>query len=391
MRLPQISAASVSASFVAVYNYFISDNDGNDEDLKSELSKTKEKELDFIIRLATTAAYADGEMNNDEKEIIIGYIESYQKNFKSSDFFKKLDDILDKPCDMNELHQRWEALESKNKDEWEKIIKEIIGADNQYTDCEKAFLFRCNLMINGFPDQKLFMLTDDGNKKSTLSLEYIQRNNLPYGCYINKNTLNEFLVVHPAHIKSEERELIPISEFFSDSFLTSQDTELVNAARIAGAKKVTIFTDSKQASSISSELGLDADASCISSKAEVNVSDIYSDSDKKVIVYEFKGSETSLMRKLKSAFNTPEREILRNSKWLQYDSELTEFVRSCFSENKLTYFSREISTETQRNVIHSAKIATKCNLIKVNPEVNLSLERKEKLFQSTEKKYVVEF
>ncbi|HDI3178878.1 TPA: hypothetical protein PMB28_003498, partial [Vibrio cholerae] len=202
---------------------------------------------------------------------------------------------------------------------------------------------------------------------------------------------NEFLVVHPAHIKSEERELIPISEFFSDSFLTSQDTELVNAARIAGAKKVTIFTDSKQASSISSELGLNADASCISSKAEVNVSDIYSDSDKKVIVYEFKGSETSLMRKLKSAFNTPEREILRNSKWLQYDSELTEFVRSCFSENKLTYFSREISTETQRNVIHSAKIATKCNLIKVNPEVNLSLERKEKLFQSTEKKYVVEF
>ncbi|EHY0954761.1 hypothetical protein NMT15_003474 [Vibrio cholerae] len=88
MRLPQISAASVSASFVAVYNYFISDNDGNDEDLKSELSKTKEKELDFIIRLATTAAYADGEMNNDEKEVIIGYIESYQKRFKSSDFFK---------------------------------------------------------------------------------------------------------------------------------------------------------------------------------------------------------------------------------------------------------------------------------------------------------------
>lgn len=56
-----------------------------------------------------------------------------------------------------------------------------------------------------------------------------------------QNTLNEFLVVHPAHIKSEERELIPISEFFSDSFLTSQDTELVNAARIAGAKKVTIL------------------------------------------------------------------------------------------------------------------------------------------------------
>lgn len=398
MPLPLIAAAGVGAGLVAAYNYFMDDEDKTNpkaevKPKKPQLTKAKQKELDFMVKLATAAAYADGNISEEEEKVINGYIESQVSKYEDSDFLRSLQ--IEAPCCLDELQRRWEVINDSAHDSWIKIIEEIIGADNQHTNCEKAFLYRCNLMFQGVPDQKLFMLTDDKEKKSTLSLDYLEPGEQLDG-YLLVNALpNEFLVVHPAHMKSPLKELIPISEFFDDSFLTNQDTELVNAARIAGAKKVTIFSDSKRSESTSTDIEINAGVSqkAVSGSiaSEVGASSVYSTMDNKVIVYEFAGSETSVMNKLKSRFISPEKEILRQSAWLKHDPDLTEFVRSCFSENKLRYFKKSISTESQRNIIFSARTAANCKLIKVSSEAKSALERKGEIFESSEKMYEVAF
>ncbi|ENM3890305.1 DUF533 domain-containing protein [Vibrio cholerae] len=398
MPLPLIAAAGVGAGLVAAYNYFMNDEEKTNDTAevkskKPQLTKAKQKELDFMVKLATAAAYADGNISEEEEKVINGYIESQVSKYEESDFLRNLQ--IEAPCSMDELHRRWEAINDCAHESWNKIVEDIIGADNQHTDCEKAFLYRCNLMFQGVPDQKLFMLTEDSEKKSTLSLDYLDPSVELEGYLLTNAVPNEFLVVHPAHRKSQLKELIPISEFFDDSFLTNQDTELVNAARIAGAKKVTIFSDSKRSESTSTDIEINAGvghkAVSGSIASGVGASNVYSTSDNKVIVYEFTGGETSLMNKLKSRFRSPEKEILRQSAWLQHDPDLTEFVRSCFSENKVKYFKKTISTESQRNILFSARVAANCKLIKVSSEAKSALERKGEIFESSEKMYEVTF
>lgn len=398
MPLPLIAAAGVGAGLVAAYKYFTDDKDKTNDKTeekpnKPQLTKAQQKELDFMVKLATAAAYADGNISEEEEKVINGYIESQVSRYEDSDFLRNLQ--IEAPCSMDELQRRWEVINDSAHESWNKIIEEIIGADNQHTDCEKAFLYRCNLMFKGVPDQKLFMLTEDKERKSTLSLDYLDPSVQLDGYLLDNALPNEFLVVHPAHRKSPLKELIPISEFFDDSFLTNQDTELVNAARIAGAKKVTIFSDSKRSESTSTDIEIKANVGhktvSGSFASGVGAANVYSTTDNKVIVYEFSGSETGLMNKLKLKFTSPEKEILRQSAWLQHDPDLTEFVRSCFSENKVRYFKKSISTESQRNIIFSARVAANCNLIKVSSEAKSALERKSEIFESSEKMYEVIF
>ncbi|RYU63769.1 DUF533 domain-containing protein [Aliivibrio finisterrensis] len=396
MALPLIAAAGVGAGLVAAYKYFTEDkkqNGSNNKIEKPTLTKDKEKELNFIVKLATAAAYADGNISEEEESVIKGYIESQISTYGSSDFLRSLQ--IEAPCDLEELQRRWEVINDSAHESLNKIIEAVIGADNQHTDCEKAFLYRCNLMFQGVPDQKLFMLTHDKTKKSSLSLDYLDPNNKPSDYLFTNTVLDEFLVVHPAHKKSQIKELIPISEFFDDSFLTNQDSELINAARIAGAKKVTIFSDSKRAESTSTDIEMNMSVNnkitSGSIASEVCASNIYSTTDNKVIVYEFEGGETSIFNKLKAKLLSPEDEILRKSAWLQHDPDLTEFVRSCFSDNKVKYFKKSISTESQRNIIFSAKIAANCKLIKVSADAKCALDRKGKIFESSEKMYEVAF
>jgi hypothetical protein len=89
--------------------------------------------------------------------------------------------------------------------------------------------------------------------------------------------------------------------------------------------------------------------------------------------------------------NSPEKSILKQSAWLQNDADLTEFVRSCFSDNKIRYFRKEISTESQRNIIFSAQVASRCKLVKVSTEVDATLDKKAKIFEASEKMYEVKF
>lgn len=83
--------------------------------------------------------------------------------------------------------------------------------------------------------------------------------------------------------------------------------------------------------------------------------------------------------------------ILKKSKWLQYDADLTEFVRSCFSDNKITHFSKEISTQLQSNAANSAKVATECKLFKISGSVKAQLDKKIEYYETKTKKYLVEF
>lgn len=400
MPLPFIAAGiGIGAGLVAAYNYFTEDDNvkkgtGHTPPSKKELTPQKERELDFLIRLATSAAHADGVLCESEKKVIEKVINKAKSDFKSSEFLNELTNYLDQPDSFENLNRRWQAL-GDNVKEFEKtvstLIREVIDADKVRTEAENAFLYRCKLMLSGLPDQQLYMLTDNVDANSTLSLEYLLKDKLPPTLTLSTERKGEMLLIHPANIHSDTQELIPISYLLSDSFLTSQDTELVNAARVAGAKKVRIFIDSKSSSSISADIDSSVESKAFEASSNVDVADSFRSSDKKIIVYEFQGQVTSVMNKLKTKFHSPEKELLKNSKWLQYDEDLTEFVRSCFSDNKLKLFSKEISTMKQRNVVSSAKLAIDCKILKGLPSAKADLEAKAKLFDSTEKKYEVYF
>lgn len=394
MPIPFIAAGvGLGAGIVAAYNYFKED-DKKDTKSKSQVKETlspqQEKELDFLIRLAISAAYADGVLCKDERSLIEGFINEAKEQYEHSDFFEDLLDKFEQPDSFDSLNRRWNALDIDHTVFVNKV-KQVIDADKQRTDAENAFLYRCNLMFSGLPDQKIFMLTDDSSAHNTHSLEYLVQDQLPPNLSLSKVRKNEMLLVHPAHLHSDIQELIPISDLINDSFVTSQDTELVNAARIAGAKKVKIFIDSKSSSSIAANIEGGMKTTTLDASSSIDVSESFKNLDKKIIIYEFQGTETGLMHKLKSKFNSPEKALLDSSKWLQYDEDLTEFVRSCFSDNKLKFFSKEISTLKQRNVLSSARLAIDCNMVKVHASAKLDLETKSKIFEATEKKYEVYF
>ncbi|MBO1254901.1 DUF533 domain-containing protein [Alteromonas sp. 5E99-2] len=401
MPLPLLAAAGLGAGLVAAYNYFTEEEKlAPVNQQKKNMAQEKEKEFHFLLKLATTAAFADGQLCEAEKKEITERMNEIRSKYSNCEFLDE--HSLDEPCSMLELSERWAALEVHDIEFWNDIIKNIVNADQFKTDGEKAFLFRCNLMFEGLPDQKLFMIPSEEKTPSSfaldsvLALEYIDIDNIPSNYILHTPVMDEFLVAHPALQKQQTRELIPINNFFDDSFITSQDTELVNVARLAGAKSVKIFTDSKFESAISGEFDADAklETQFVSASTELGntASELLAKIDRKAVVFEFKGGTNRFFTKALSKFRSPEKDLLKQSKWLQHDAELVEFVKGCFDQsNRLKYFERKVSTEKQQTIISSAKLAAKFDMANVSAGAKTSLAEKEKIFEVSNKIYKVAF
>jgi hypothetical protein len=235
------------------------------------------------------------------------------------------------------------------------------------------------------------MFSSENQHNTVNSITYLNINDTIAGFTIETPIENEIYITHPAQLGEANQELILLSSLHSDSFLTSQDTEIVNTAREAGAKKVTISTyNSESKNELESSKG-ELDTKTIKTQASKNVSNNLKFSESSNLRFEFQGNETSIFNKVLKNFKSPEKEILKKSKWLQYDPDLTEFVLSCFSENKLSYFEKEVSMERQEVAIRSAKLALECNLFKSHNSIDGELDTKLASIKKHTKRYTVEF
>jgi hypothetical protein len=358
---------------------------------KSKLSNVIRNEFEFEVRLILAAASADG-ISEEEEEFLATKIESFKERYDLDETYcKRLTHLLETPSSIGELSERWEAINPKKQDEYTSIISEVVKADGRITNEEKAFLYRCELMFNNIPDQEIYMLKEPVGCLTSTAVNYLSPENIPKDINVSNMLKDQFYIVHPSHINQSIRELVLISELCGDSFLTSQDTELVNVARISGAKSVLISSKKSKTEESLSAIKAELNLKKMNAKTEKDIANQLQHYEAKELKFEFQGNETTFFKRLLKFFINPEDKILKKSKWLQHDPDLTEFVRSCFSENKATYFSKEISTKIQRSAVMSAKLAVDCKLLKMDASSKAEIDKKISFFAEDTKIYKVQF
>ncbi|MCH4295367.1 hypothetical protein MJ923_13735 [Shewanella sp. 3B26] len=377
----------------------IEGGENNEKPEKPEITKLQKKEYEFIVCLTAVAAYSDGNFCDEErKEIdleIDRLLEVYKETEDLVSIRSSLKDKKNEYIDFRKLHNRWDALEDsskqKVKDLISPIIMSVIRADAEFTYGEKAFWFRTQLMLNGLPDQEIYKITDSHSIKNTPSIEYVHRSNKNF--ILENLTNDDVLICHPAHIKSDIKELISIDELFEDSFVISQDSELVNVARIAGAKKVKIYRSDSSSETRSSTVECSLGAKGNGASLDKNASDFLLESGNKTVEFTFKGGNESKFNRFVASFSSPDKELLRKSKWLQHDDMLVQFVKGCFDRgNQASTFKLDVSTDAQRNIIETAKIVANFKIFKtVSVDAVARLDKKSELFKSSRTYYEVEF
>lgn len=112
-------------------------------------------------------------------------------------------------------------MDSRNKESYKNLIKEVHKSDGKITVPEKVFLYRCNMMFNDVPDQEIFMFKNSDESIENGIINLIDTNNISTKYSIEKILFDVMYVTHPAHINQKTQELIPLEALYSDSFLTS--------------------------------------------------------------------------------------------------------------------------------------------------------------------------
>ena len=77
------------------------------------------------------------------------------------------------------------------------------------------------------------------------------------------------------------------------------------------------------------------------------------------LIFEFEGNRPSRIR---NWFGKNAKKVLSDSKWLQHDPNLTEFVKSCFGHNRVKSFSCVVEYVDVGSAVEMASIAASCEL-----------------------------
>jgi len=362
--------------------YEIYDNMGNDESSgsvnmyfpsKQRLSDEAERELLFSLAFQWAAISCNGEIHEKEERFFSNVINVIKVDYECTDeFLSRIDEIKSKTPDVEELKQRFMAVKHNiDPVSYENTLHNAVSSDGKIDDFEKAFLFRSSLLLRGLDDIAIYKYSTKVNASPTEYLEHLNddiiKSKFPYTELDNLRD-GGFLTEHPGNRKR----LIPLDEMFSEEFAISKDTELISAARLAGAKFVTIesFSSANRNRTEANKILAAANVSYATTKVEGSieslgeVKNISRLEEGECIRFEFEGNRPPRWR---NWLGWDRNSVLRSSKWIRFDPIPVEFVNGCFGANRTNGFEYQISYRDIDNVMRASSFAVKAGLTSKAP------------------------
>jgi hypothetical protein len=365
--------------------------------IKKEMGVNEKNYAAFVASLIGVAANSDGNISDEEEKEIKKIVSQINDSYEvEAAFGEKLIKLISEPVNFKILRDTYATIKDPTEEqieEFRSFIHQVVTADQIISDAEKAFQFKCELMFENINDIPLIKVVNNRDEECVKS-EYIKyfteieiKNKYPM-TQLNYSDLDSFLTIHP----SNNLELVSFNLFFEDNFATSKDTELIDAARLSGAKKVSVYAYSKDIDEKSITMSGEISGGVSFNKIDVNAnraaSKMLDMEEKSSLVFEFEGKRPGIFKNF-NGHN--EKQILSKSKWLQYDPNLVEFVKSCFGQNRVMSFDHEIEYTEIGNAMESARIAAKCGLKGISVKANNDFKSKINKLQKRKVRYTVSF
>jgi len=372
-------------------------NSNNIKPATKKIDKGERNKLYFLTSLLSVAIKADGEITRgEESEIDLFFNELERKWDVDVDFVNELKDNISSDLPFSTLVKRYGSMGEVSIDtrrELQEFLFEILNSDHEICEAEQAFMFKCELMFEGMSDIKVMRLIKD--KKTLVPNDYIDYISLKEikksypDTEITSIKGDEFYTVAPYR----NTELVPFSSFFEESYATSLDAELINVARTAGAKRVTVRVCSKnidssnEKKSSSGSIGK-AGVVTVDGKSNSASQKMLDMQEETAIEYTFEGNRPG---RFKDWLGRGAKKILRDSKWLQHNDDLTTFVESCYGNNRAETYSQTVKYTEISASMRSASIAAKCKFWTVSAEAAKNQQVNSDKMQDKIVEYSVQF
>ena len=347
------------------------------------LTQSEKNDIAFRIILASAAVQSDGVEHSDQINFLLDLIENLtESNPEDGYFWEQIWKITTKPISLKLIKDRYDALTKKSSKDYLKLIDEVIRCNGEIADGERAFRFRCQLLFNSEEDEELCIISHEIGSKKLNALTYIHPNQL--NNYTVENPQEGiFYIVLGKDLSNGKVFLEPLKSFYSNNYLSSLSSELVEAARLSGAKSVRIST--KKTSNRSQNTSQSAEVKTKIASGNIGTEKLHSliDSEEKKINHEFKGISSFFTRKILSRSSVDK--YLSKTRWIQHDAELVQFVKSSLCDNKSKSFYYEINKSGKFNRLRSIEAAASSELIKISPKAKAEfLSKLDETSDSTE-------
>ena len=347
------------------------------------------EELKFCISIASYMMHVDGNAESSEISLLQNDISELKKyNYPDTEILE-LSNLLNDPPEISVIVKMYNAIKDKNVSKYEELIDNIARADGLLEEEEKVFAYKMSLLFNGIDSGSIYKIIPDNFDITEKAKKY------PVINYITlkevkknyKNTIpsfDDYFLLHPAN----DKELISISNILTSDFVRDKDTEVLEAMRIAGAKRVLIslikhdYDEHKIDQTL--QVGVKVTKTVdIDVKEGFKMSGLDDIKENEFIEAQFKGKMNGIFAK---------RNFIDQSIWVKNDSKLSWLFNARFQPNQVTYFKWDVEYSKIAEKMLSAQLAAKCGVAKV-AKVNskAALEINSEKLSSIKKLFIAEF
>lgn len=320
----------------------------------SDMKNENFKEFLFLTELLSSAIHINGDVSDQQQEELNSVIEGWKKKSKlrskmSDEQSQQLKSVLEQgyiPFEeiVSAFNANSSAFDDKKTQELRLDLNKIINSNNRQDTAESIFLFRVNLLLQGYPKLPLYYVHDDKPLDGHAADLVTQ---IPHGqvtklfpATSGDIPVNELATTSPGN----EQCLITLEELTSTDIVESFESELVEALRLGGAKRVVIRTmhSSQEEKSVQRKSKTAGRKGFLSFKADGDVKETSSDtsSREEEREYKFEGARKSF-KKLLFGEGDQLSTFVERSRWLKNDPEIRNMVLSrCSSrsDNALTSY-----------------------------------------------------
>ncbi|WP_276784773.1 hypothetical protein [Thalassolituus oleivorans] len=354
----------------------------------------------FQAKAIGTAATVDGCISYEEESAHESMLNNLISSGLDENFVIQLRESLKGATPFSEMKKRYRALSPMSEKDIEftqELIAQTLRADHMLCETEMAFEFRMRLLLQGQQDWKLFLIVKEPSHEpmseylTTLTPEQVSESYpLTEAFSLEEDT---FYTLHPG----KNNELVPIEYFLTGQFALNKHTELIEAARNAGASRVIVETTNDLEESTFASNSFNANASIGKGKKKIISSSVALDTlfnndnksnEVQSLEITFEGNRPG---KFSDWMGRSSNEIIAGSRWLNQDAELVSLVRSMFGENRATAFEQVVRYRETITNEKAIGIATNCNLFKLDAKIANDYKKLSNKIANTKIRYRIEF
>lgn len=313
----------------------------------SDMKNQDFKEFLFLTEMLSSAIHVNGDVSDEQRSELGEYIGKWKKKSgirsrMTDQQFNKLSAVLEQGyIPFQEIISAFNANSSSYDQRKTEALREylynIINSNNRQDIVERIYVLRINLLLQGRSDLSLFYVYDNeplvGHASDLVTMVAKDEVGTQFPATSVDLKVNELATLSPGN----DRSLISLDELTTADLEESFESELVEALRLGGAKRVLIRTMQSTQEDKSKEQKIKGSGRMgfLTGKKSVDAnlesSGTSSTEDEREYTFEDSSSAWAKMFRGKEDKLT---EYVDNSKWLKNDPEVRNMVMARSSSNK---------------------------------------------------------